>query len=439
MEKTKKFDLIVLGGGNSLALAKRCAKAGWKVAVIEGDLLGGTCPNRGCVPSKLLLGFSEVATVINESQRFHIDARIESIDREAIRKEVFAATIDRVDSAIESGLPENCTLFRGYGTFVGEKKVEVNGEVLEAPKIVLAVGTSPILLEENANPDVWTSDDVFEMTEIPQSIAIVGGGYIACELAWFFSSMGVATSMHVRSQTLLRNEDQEIQEVFRKGFTEQVDVHFNSSSDDAMSFGAEKVLVAIGRKPNTESLCLDVAGVEVDEKGFIETDYYQKTSAEGIYALGDVTGRYFFTHSAWWEALYLADCFLRDKSEEIEYGPMPHAVFSYPEVAGVGLTEQELLESGENYSKVALPFTSVPKGKALKEEHGLCKFLLKPDGEILGCHIVGQQASVLIHEVLPVMRWRNNITSLTGVIHIHPSLPELIQNAARKAAEELGL
>ena len=280
---------------------------------------------------------------------------------------------------------------------------------------------------------------MFEMTEIPQSIAIVGGGYIACELAWFFSSMGVATSMHVRSQTLLRNEDQEIQEVFRKGFTEQVDVHFNSSSDDAMSFGAEKVLVAIGRKPNTESLCLDVAGVEVDEKGFIETDYYQKTSAEGIYALGDVTGRYFFTHSAWWEALYLADCFLRDKSEEIEYGPMPHAVFSYPEVAGVGLTEQELLESGENYSKVALPFTSVPKGKALKEEHGLCKFLLKPDGEILGCHIVGQQASVLIHEVLPVMRWRNNITSLTGVIHIHPSLPELIQNAARKAAEELGL
>ena len=433
------FDLIVIGGGNALALAKRCANAGWNVAVIEADRLGGTCPNRGCIPSKLLLGHSEVATAIQEANRFHIDASISSIDREKIRREVFAATIDRVDSAIASSLPEKCTLFRGRGKFVGKKQLEVNGQILEAEKIVVAVGTRPITLDGHDGEDIWTSDDVFEMTEVPNSIAIVGGGYIACELAWFFSSMGVETSMHVRSETLLRKEDQDIRTDFAKGFAKHVDVRFNSSLEDAKACGAEKLLLALGRRPNTDSLNLEVAGVEVNDKGYVVTDYHQKTSAEDIFALGDVSGRYFFTHSAWWEALYLADRFLRGKTEQIDYGPMPHAVFSIPEVAGVGLTEQELIERGDAYHAVSLPFSSAPKGRAVKEEHGLCKFLLKADGEIMGCHIVGHQASVLIHEVLPVMRWRNNITSLTGIIHIHPALPEIIQNVALKAADELDL
>ena len=433
------YDLIVIGGGNATSLAKECANAGWKVALVEADLLGGTCPNRGCVPSKLLLGHSEVSTVISEAKKFHIDAAVSGIDVEAVRKEVFASTIDVVDSKIESGLPENCKLYRGYGKFVDKKEVEVNGEILKGEKIVVAVGTKPTLPEKYKSSDFWTSDDVFEMKEVPKSIAIVGGGYIACELAWFFSSMGVKTTMHVRSETLLRNEDVEIQSVFKEGFTKQVDVRFNSSIEEAKSEGVEKILLALGRSANSDGLNLEAAGVEVDEKGFIVTDLFQKTSAEDVYVLGDITGRYFFTHSASWEAIYLRDCFLRGKSEQIEYGPMPHAVFSYPEVAGVGKTEQELRESNDDFYSVSLPYTSAAKGRAIKEDHGLCKFLLKENGEILGCHIVGQQASVLIHEVIPVMRWRNNVTSLTGIIHIHPSLPEVIRNTARKAVSELGL
>ena len=433
------FDLIVLGGGNAAALARQCANAGWNVALIEGDLLGGTCPNRGCIPSKLFLGFSEVATTIAEASRFYIDANTNSIDHETIRKEVFAATIDKTDSAVAAKLPENCKLYRGYGKFTGERQIEVNGETLQGKKIVIAVGTKPVIPKNMDTTDIWTSDDVFEMKKIPGSIAIVGGGYIACELAWFFSSIGVKTTMHVRSETLLRNEDEEIQAVFKKGFIKQVDVHFNSSIDDAMNIGAEKVLFALGRQANTEQLNLSSAGVKTSEKGFIVTDEYQKTSAEGVYALGDVTGRYFFTHSASWEAKYLESCFLRDNEDAIEYGPMPHAVFSYPEVAGVGKTEQELKKESIEYHSVSLPYSKAAKGRAIKEEHGLCKFLLKKNGEILGCHIVGHQASVLIHEVIPVMHWRNNVTSITGIIHIHPGLSELVKNTARKGATELGL
>jgi len=449
---TQHFDLIVLGAGNATSVAIRAATEGWNVALVEGDLLGGACPNRGCIPSKLLLGFAAVATTIRHAGRFHIQASLDGLDIESMRQETQEATIKATDAKIESKLPDNCKLFRDFGSFVGPRQVEVNGDVLTADKILVGTGSRPSVLKAFADAGFWTSDDVFEMETVPKSITIVGGGYIACELAWFFASVGVETTMLVRRDELLRAEDQGIRALFKDGFCEEVNVMFNTTIDSANvddngfelelrtktddddvtgKHHSERVLMAVGRDSNADKLNCEAAGIKTDGKQFIVTDEYQKTSSDGVYALGDVTGRYFFTHAAAWEATYLCDSWFGNVTSPIDYGPMPHAVFSYPEVAGVGKTEDELQAAGDEYLTKSLPYTSAAKGRAIKEQYGLCKFLVAKDGEILGCHIVGHQASVLLHEVIPVMRWRNNIESLTNMIHIHPSLSEVIRNAAR--------
>ncbi len=449
-----KFDLIVLGGGNATSLAMRAAEAGWRVALVEGDLLGGACPNRGCVPSKLLLGFAEVATTIRHAARFHMEAQLSGIDVETIRSETQAATIKVVDGRIAAKLPDNCTLFRGFGRFVGNRQIEVNGKVIEGEKILVATGSRPTVPKRFENFPVWTSDDVFNMDAVPRSIVIIGGGYIACELAWFFASVGVETTVLVRRDELLSAEDREVRALFKEGFCQEVNVKFKTTvatakevdggieldlltkgagGEETSKLTAERVLVATGRESTTDKIDLDAAGIEADPKGFIVTDDHQRTSAEGVYALGDVTGRYFFTHAAAWEATYLGNAWLEGKEGAIDYGPMPHAVFSYPEVAGVGQTEDQLEAAGTPFLVGSVPYTSAAKGRAVKERHGLCKFLVSPDGAILGCHIVGHNASVLLHEVIPVMRWRNKIDSLTDMIHIHPSLSEVVRNAARVA------
>ncbi|MCA9322455.1 MAG: dihydrolipoyl dehydrogenase [Planctomycetes bacterium] len=450
------FDLIVLGGGNAITVGIRAAKEGKSVAIIEKDRLGGTCPNRGCIPSKLLIGFADVAAGIRGAKRFHIDASIEGVDRDAIFRETKAATFDVTDGKIAANLPEGVTLVRGHGRFVAPRTLEVKGQRLRAATVIVATGTRPDVPDRQdlAGLPIWTSDDVFELEQVPESIAIVGGGYIACELAHVFASLGVRTIQIVRSERLLRQEDDEIAAVFDEGYTQHVDVRKSCQIDsvrhgqDGFSIGlvgngkshqieVEALLFATGRNPNCDDIGLDAAGIARDDRGFIRVDDHLRTNADGVFALGDVKGGYQFTHAAAWEATYLGNCLFDRHEAPLDYGPMPHAVFSYPEIAGVGQTERELKASGTPYVATSLPYTSAAKGRAVKEQHGRCKFLLAPSGEILGCHIVGHEASVLLHEVIPVMKWKNHISSLTGIIHIHPSLSEVVRNCARKAEASL--
>jgi len=452
--KVREFDLLVLGGGNAIAAAIKLAQAGWQVALVEKDLLGGTCPNRGCIPSKLLLGYADVATHILESGRFHIASKLLEIDGTRLLKETMAATSGATDAKLEEALPKSLTLFRGTGRFVDGHTLQVGEEHLRAPRVLLATGARPRVphLPGLSGTPYWTSDQVFEQEHLPASITIIGGGYIGCELAHFFQGVGVETLLLNRSQTLLPAEDQEVREVFMQGFTKRVPVRFGtqakslrhdgknfhlelaSSNGEQGTHTTEALLFATGRVPNTDGIGLEAAGVTLDARGFVQVDDHLRTSAEGIHAMGDVKGRYMFTHAAAFEAGYLVDQLLGQDEKPLDYGPMPHAVFSMPEVAGVGQTEEALQKSGQAYLKASVRYSSAAKGRALKEEHGLCKFLLDPKGAILGCHVVGEHASVLLHEVIPAMKWRNHISSLTGIIHVHPSLSEVVRNAARKAA-----
>ena len=443
---TKHYDLIVFGGGNAISTAIDCGAKGMNVALVEKGPLGGTCPHRGCIPSKLLIGYADAAEHAREAQRFGFETTVRLPDPDAILRDTFDFT-KKYDGILENALGTNVTLYRGQAAFAANRTLQINGTSIYADELVLTTGSRP--QRPALEVPYWTSDDVFKLHEMPKSITIVGGGYIACELGHFFQGVGVDTLLVVRRDQLLDREDNETRAVFMKGFTRRVPVTFNSKIASATHDGArfhirivhadgaqserdsEALLFCIGRVPNSDNIGIENTDLKPNARGYVETDDRLRTPAEGVYAMGDIAGRYMFTHAANFESEYLAQQIGEGREEPIDYGPMPHAVFTSPEIAGVGATEEELKKSGTSYVATSVPFMNTTKGRAVKEEYGLCKLLVAPDHKILGCHVVGYQASVLLHVVLPIMKWRNDIHSLVDIIYIHPSLAEVVRGAAR--------
>jgi mycothione reductase len=446
------FDLIVFGGGNAISTAIECGQAGMKVALVERGPLGGTCPHRGCIPSKLLIGYADAAESVRAARKFGFQTTISLPDPDKILTETFGFT-QKYDSILQEALGQNVTLFRGTGVLTGNYSLSVNGTEISAERVVLATGSRP--RRPNFEGPYWTSDDVFTLKKAPRSITIVGGGYIACELGHFFSGTGVETLQVVRGTKMLEREDEEIQELFQRGYTAQVPVRLETEVRSVKYDGAkfqielagkdgkaserisEALLFCIGRIPNTDQIGLEKTSLQRNAGGFIETDNRLRTSVPNVWVMGDIGGRFMYTHAANFESEYLAKQISGQSQDPIDYGPMPHAVFTSPETAGVGKTERELKAEKSSYLAAAIPYSNTTKGKAIKEEYGLCKLLIAPDRRILGCHIVGQQASILLHIVLPVMKWRNDIQSLVELIYIHPALGEVLRGAARKVGDML--
>jgi dihydrolipoamide dehydrogenase len=444
-----RYDIIVIGAGRASNLARNLAKAGRKVAIIEKSSFGGTCPNRGCVPSKLLIGYAEVARSIQDAKKHFIDANITHIDIEKIFEDT-NAYIKSIDPAYISRFNENVTIYRGEAHFISNYVVEVNGKSLSAPKIVIATGTRP---RKPLHPKAWSSDDIFPLKDkIPESITIVGGGFIACELANFFDAVGIKTKLLVREHTLLAQEDEEIQDIFKREFTKHVDVAFGTNieqvehdgkefrltlkdSDDSMSTHATQALLyAIGRVSNADRLKLENTDIKVDKRGFIQRDEYFETSVKGVYVVGDASGEHMLQHAAAFEVNHLQKMLLSDKKEPLSFKYMPHAVFSHPEVASVGLTEQKAKELGVEYVAISKGWRASAKAMSMRISYPRTKLLIDPDSyEILGCHMVGPQSATMIHQVLSVMHIDNDIRHLKEMLYIHPALSEALLPAAVKA------
>ncbi len=443
----QEYDVIVIGAGSGLDIATAYNTKGSKVALIEPGPLGGTCLNRGCIPSKMLIHRAELLSSIKQSEKFGIEAKLENVDFTEIIKEV-NNTVQRDSKAIKNGVEssENYDLYRSKARFVDNKVIDVDGEKLTAEKIFIAAGTRPFIPPIKGVEDVnyLTSSDALELEQKPESLIIVGGGYIAAEMAFFFSEMGVDVTVVERSERLLIREDQEISEKFTDIAKEKYRVILNTQAEEIEENGekrvylengevleAEQILMATGRRPNTDELGLEHTEIETDEQGFIETNEYMEASIEGVYALGDIAGKHMFKHSANLEAQYAYLNSIGEK-EQVDYRAMPHAVFSKPQIAGVGETEQELEESGIEYRKAVHKYSATGMGMALKEENGFAKVLASKNGEILGVHIIGPEASTLIHEVLPIMRQNGEIEDIQDTIHIHPALSEVVGRAFDK-------
>ncbi len=271
----KNYDVVVFGGGNSFDVVRNCGAAGMKVALIEEGPLGGTCPNRGCIPSKLFIAYAEVAEHVRNAGRFHITAGIESIDRDAIRKETLDY-VGKFDGLLEDGIPDGVDLYRGHGTFVDNHTLQVGDEKITAPRIVISTGSRPRRLDLGV--PYWTSDDVFKMERIPESITILGGGYVGCELAYFFHGVGVDTLLVHRGDKLLEREDEEAQAAFQAGFPVPTALNTTLEGTDRE---AEALLLAIGRVPNTDRIGIENTDIVPNEHGYIDADMRLRTSVEG--------------------------------------------------------------------------------------------------------------------------------------------------------------
>ena len=447
----KKFDLIVIGSGSGLEVSAEAAGRGLSVAVVEHGPFGGTCLNRGCIPSKMLIHCADIMETIRQAEVFGIKAKVEAVDWQFIIRRVYAE-IDGDAQAIEAGNQQapNIAVYKGSGRFVAEKTLEVNGEQISADTIVIAAGTRPVAPDIPGLSDVpyLTSDQTLRLPEQPRRLAIVGGGYIAAELAHFFGSLGTEVTIIHRQPIMLRDEDEQVARRFTEVYQRRLNLILSAQVSRAYLKGSEialkvskdghklavdtdALLLATGRIPNTDLLDVASTGVEVNELGFIKTDEYLETRVPGIWALGDILGIYLLKHSANLEAAHVANnIFNSDHKVAVDYHAMPHAIFASPQVASVGLTEQAAKERNIPYTAATYDYYNTAYGSSIEDRDGFVKVLAHPDtGEILGCHIIGSEASILIQEVANAMRLRLTIDAITQSIYVHPALPEVVQRA----------
>ncbi len=450
----KEFDAIVVGAGSGLDIASGYASHGKQVAVVEPGPLGGTCLNRGCIPSKMLIHHADVASTIKDSGRFHIDAELNSVDFSRIVEEVnetVSSDAEHIEDAVRDS--DNHTLYKTEAEFVDEKVLDVDGEKITADTIFVAAGTRPMVppVEGLESVDYLTSKTALELEEQPDELVVIGGGYIAVELAHFYSALGTDVTIIEMADSLVSREDREVSQKFTELASERYDVNLGlkaskveevgekvkvtaeDENSNKHSFAGHDLLVAAGRVPNTDRLKVENAGIETDERGFVETDEHLRTNVDGIYAIGDIAGNWMFKHSANLEAEHAFRNAMTGDEHPVDYTAMPHAIFSSPQISGVGKTEQELEMEGADYAVGAYNYENTGMGLALKEEDGFVKVLADPETrEVLGCHIIGPHASSIIHEVLVAMKsGSGTVDDITDTVHIHPALNEVVQRAFR--------
>lgn len=417
--------------------------------------MGGTCLNRGCIPSKMYIHTADVVEEINNAARFGIKAKIASIDFQSIVKRV-RGLVDGDSASIEKyyKTSTNPKLFQGHAVFTGLKELAVDRVVLKADQILIAAGartTIPPIPGLDA-VTYLTSESALRPKQLPKSLTVIGGGYIAAELAHFFGSLGSKITIIEMGPALLGREDQDVSAKFTELFRQKYTVLTGFSVTDVQKKADQyivkavnqpktvtrkttsaELLVATGVTPNSDYLKVENTGVKVNKFGYIEANDYLETNIKGIFTLGDIRGRYLFKHTANHEAGYAIRNILNPtKMLKVDYTAMPHAVFTSPQIAGVGATEQELIESNTSYKIARYDYKDTGFGQALLEKDGFVKFLYDPKNlTILGCHIIGPQASTLIHEVLIAMKAGDGtLRSITKTIHIHPALAEVVHRAA---------
>lgn len=453
MTDPQHFDVVVMGGGSGLSAAYHAEADGKSVAVVEArpEALGGTCVNRGCIPTKGLIQSAEVLTTIRRAADFgiHVDLSTLRVDFGAIMDTIRRRRASEAAST-KRWVDETFTPYYGRAHFVSDRVLELDdGRRVSGDTIFLATGARPAIPPIPGLDGVgyWTNETVLELDSQPDSLAILGGGYIGCELGHFFATLGTRVTVIDREACLLR-EDDDVRELFTRQFadavhlisrTEATRVHDNHGAieleldgpDGApRSVTADALLVATGRRPNTDRLSLDTTGVEVDDRGWIRVDRHLRTTAPGIFAFGDVIGQGMFKHTSSTEA-ELAYRNSQGAALEMSYHANPHAVFSNPQIGSVGLTQRECDERGLRYSVARTDYADIAKGRIIGSPPGFAKVLVEEETDrILGCHVIGPQAADLIHEVVLAMSTEDGRARLVrDTIHTHPTLSELIHTA----------
>ena len=446
------FDLVVVGAGsgNSLLTPELAER---RVAIVERGDFGGTCLNRGCIPSKMLVHVADVAEATRHAGRLGISARLDEVRWPEVSERVFGR-IDPIAAAGEEyrqGLA-NVAVYKGQARFCGPRRLEVDGAPVTGDAVVLAAGARPFIPPhpDLSTVDYQTSDTIMRLPEPPRRLLIWGGGYIAAELAHVFGAAGSDVTIINRGPRLLRAEDIDVSEAFTAAYCKRFRVLTGAevlTAGTAATGGAalrvrrdggeetvlgDVLLVAAGRIPNGDELDVTAAGVALDAAGYVVTDEYGRTTADGVWALGDICNPNQLKHVANAEARAVAHNLAHPGDlRPLALGPIPHAVFASPQVASVGSTEQALKEADRPYRRSVGPYSDTAYGWALEDETGFCKVLSDPATDLLlGAHICGPHAAVLLQQLVQAMACDLSVDRIArGQLYIHPALSEVVEQA----------
>ncbi len=456
---THSFDLVVIGAGSGGYAAGRTARdLGASVAFVDRGPLGGLCILRGCMPSKTLIATGDAAYEIRHAGELGVHAGEPAIDFPAVmarKREIIAGFADYRIAGIDT-----FPVFHGEARFESPHRLRVGDDVIEGKTFVIGTGSviAPPVIPGLAEAGYIDSDDALELTAPPQSLIVLGGGYVGSELTQFYARIGVPTTILIRSGHLLSGEDTDIGEALTQYFREegivvetQAAVQRVSVRDDGMkvvhylqdgeekSVAAHEIFYALGRVPNLAGLDLEAAGVAYHNVLGITVDETMRTSQQHIFAVGDVTGRFLLVHIAIQQGEVAARNAIRTAHEHIDYRlSKTHTVFTDPQVAIVGDTEKELQREGVAYLVATTPFNDHGKAIAIGKTKGFVKMMASPiDGRILGCAILGPNASDLIHEMIVAMHYHANVFDFMRIPHLHPTMAEILTYPAEELAEKI--
>jgi len=459
-----KYDVTIIGSGpGGYVAAIRAAQLGFKTAIIENETLGGTCLNVGCIPSKALLDSSE--HFHNAQKKFEQhgielkDLKVNMPQMIKRKDEVVKQTVGGVEFLMKKN---KIDVYNGFGSFLSPKKIQVekedgSKEEIESDKVIIATGSEPIT-PDDFNYDgkrVITSTEALDITEVPDRMVVIGGGVIGLELGSVFARLGTQVDVIEYMDRIIPGMDKDCGKELMKAM-KKLGVKFHLShmvtkvealktkvkvfykkrdGEEEAKIDADYCLVAIGRKPYTDKLGLDKAGVETDEKGRIIVDDHLKTNVDGIYAIGDVIRGAMLAHKAEEEGIFVAE-YLAGQRPHVDYNLIPGVVYTWPEVAGVGKTEEQLNEENIPYKVGKFPFKALGRARASTDTEGLIKVISHEEtDEILGVHMVGPRTADIIAEAVALMEFRASAEDASRMSHAHPTYTEAFKEAALAATD----
>jgi len=442
----KNYDVLIIGKGSSGYIMNQAANEDLKVALIDRPPIGGTCMNFGCIPSKTLIYPANLIRSLHSTS-------VRGIQKSHIKTD-FIVTMNKIRKNREKSRESQYShinklskvdYYSGEAHFIDNNIIEVNSIELSAEKIFIANGARPFIppIKGLNDVDYLTNETVLELTNKPETMIIIGGGYIALEFAHFLAAFGVKVTIIQRSSKLLSRLEPEISERLEKEVktytklllnTEAVEVKDKSgkvevvveNDEEKQILQADKVFVAAGRKSNADTLSLENTSIQTNKRGYIKVNKFFETEQKNVWAIGDINGKYMFKHVAnlenriaWYNATH-------KNSKSMDYSAVPYALYSFPEIASVGLTEKKAKKK-HNILVGKSEYKQVVKGSIMDDHHGFVKAIVEKDtNKLLGFHIIGPHASILIQEAVNVVANNESIDFITNSIHTFPSLSEII-------------
>ncbi|MGB6165168.1 MAG: mycothione reductase [Pseudonocardiaceae bacterium] len=444
----KSYDLVVVGAGSgNMLLGPELGHL--RAAIIEPDRFGGTCLNRGCIPSKMLVVAADAVRAVTEAQRLGVHATLDRVDWPAIRTRVFGRLDPLHERAVDYRRRNGIDVYPTTARFVAPRVLEVGGERLTGRQVVVAVGARPVLPAIPGLDTVafHTSDTIMRVAEIPASLIVIGGGFVAAELGHVFGAFGAQVTIVQRGPRLLMAEDEQVSarftELAQRRFRVLLNTTVTAVSPRAAGVSvtieregqlevleASTLLVATGRRPNTDLLDVAAGGLDVDEHGHLVTDDTYQTTVAGVWAFGDVANHFQLKHMANAEARIVAHNLTHpDTPRRLPHTLVPHAVFSDPQLASVGLTEGQARQRGADHVIAVRQYADTAYGWALEDTTSFVKIIADSHARtLLGAHIIGPQAAILLQPLLQAMMLGQSVDQLAhDVLYVHPALTEVLE------------